>query len=146
MNPPADDVVDPGRFELGDHVRVRTAVPAGNPRTPSYLHDRVGTVVQRHGVVLNPLDHPEPYPALYSVVFALANDAHGDEVLADLHEEWLEPAVTDPAWAPSTAEDQHQRAGGRHPRPHPDPTGDAARLRAQPRGQQNDRGRGQLQQ
>jgi nitrile hydratase len=81
------------RFRIGDRVRVLTDVPDGNPRTPRYLRGRTGTVVLAHGVVANPLDHREPYPPLYSVVFPLPDGAHpDDEVLADLHEEWLEPA------------------------------------------------------
>ena len=81
---------DPGRFREGDRVRVLSEVPGGNPRTPRYLRGRTGTVVLRHGVVDNPLDHHDPYPPLYSVVFALPG-GH-DEVLADLHEEWLSEA------------------------------------------------------
>lgn len=97
MSPPAigGGPAAAGRFHLGDRVRVRSTVRDGNPRTPSYLHERIGTVVQRHGVVDNPLDHRDPYPALYSVVFPIAASEggdRGDEVLADLHEEWLEPA------------------------------------------------------
>jgi nitrile hydratase subunit beta len=80
---------DLGRFREGDPVRVLEDVPDGNPRTPHYLRGHTGTVVRRHGVVVNPLDHREPYPPLYSVVFQLAD---GDEVLADLHDEWLTPA------------------------------------------------------
>jgi hypothetical protein len=69
-------------------------VPDGNPRTPAYLRDRTGTVVLRHGIVDNPLDHRDPYPPLYSVVFALPDDRNPhDEVLADLHEEWLTDAA-----------------------------------------------------
>ncbi len=79
---------DLGRFREGDRVRVLTDVRDGNPRTPHYLRGRTGTVVLRHGVVVNPLDHHHPYPPLYSVLFALPD---GDEVLADLHDEWLEP-------------------------------------------------------
>jgi nitrile hydratase len=79
---------DLGRFREGDRVRVLEEVRGGNPRTPRYLRGRTGTVVLRHGVVVNPLDHREPYPPLYSVVFRLPD---GDEVLADLHDEWLEP-------------------------------------------------------
>jgi hypothetical protein len=71
---------------------VRTEAPGGNPRTPRYLRGRTGTVVLRHGIVLNPLDHREPYPPLYSVVFALPDGRQPhDEVLADVHEEWLDP-------------------------------------------------------
>ena len=74
-------------------MRVRADVPGGNPRTPRYLRGRVGTVVRLHGVVLNPLDHSEPYPPLYSVVFPLTDGREPpDEILADLHEEWLETA------------------------------------------------------
>lgn len=86
---------DTDRFRIGDRVRVERDVRDGNPRTPHYLRGRVGTVVRRHGVVHNPLDHPAPYPPLYSVVFPVADvdvpDAR-NEVLADLHEEWLQPA------------------------------------------------------
>jgi hypothetical protein len=78
------------RFRVGDRVRVLTDVPGGNPRTPRYLRGRTGTVVRGHGVVVNPLDHADPYPPLYSVLFALTGGR--DEVVADLHEEWLEPA------------------------------------------------------
>jgi hypothetical protein len=74
------------RFAVGDRVRVLADVPGGNPRTPGYLRGRTGTVVRRHGVVVNPLDHHETYPPLYTVVFPLPG---GDETLADLHEEWL---------------------------------------------------------
>ena len=73
-------------FVVGDRVRVLTDVPGGNPRTPHYLRGRTGTVVRAHGVVENPLDHHDPYPPLYTVVFPLPG---GDETAADLHEEWL---------------------------------------------------------
>jgi nitrile hydratase subunit beta len=83
----------PQRFQVGDRVRVLDDVPGGNPRTPEYLRGRTGTVVAYHGVVVNPLDHQQPYPPLYSVVFTLT-DAQGaeDEVLGDIHEEWLADA------------------------------------------------------
>jgi hypothetical protein len=85
-----------GRFREGDRVRVRTEVPDGNPRTPRYLRSWTGTVVLRHGVVDNPLDHRDPYPPLYSVVFSLPDDRNPhDEALADLHEEWLTDATDD---------------------------------------------------
>jgi hypothetical protein len=81
-----------GRFRVGDRVRVLAEMPGGNPRTPQYLRNRTGTVVRSHGVVENPLDHHDPYPPLYTVVFALSDDRRGsEEVVADIHEEWLEP-------------------------------------------------------
>ena len=77
-------------------MRVRHAVPDGNPRTPRYLQGRTGTVVRCHGVVENPLDHHDVYPPLYSILFTVP-DGSGpdDEVLADIHEEWLEPSDAD---------------------------------------------------
>jgi nitrile hydratase beta subunit-like protein len=78
------------RFGIGNRVRVLAEVPGGNPRTPRYLRGRTGTVVRTHGVVENPLDHRDPYPPLYTVVFPLPG-GH-DEILAEIHEEWLEPA------------------------------------------------------
>jgi hypothetical protein len=91
-----------GRFREGDVVRVRTQVPEGNPRTPRYLRDMTGTVLLRHGIVDNPLDHRDPYPPLYSVVFALPDDRNPhDEVLADLHEEWLTDAADGTATQPA---------------------------------------------
>lgn len=81
-----------GRFRVGDRVRVRSTVPGGNPRTPRYLRGWTGTVVACHGVVDNPLDHHDPYPPLYSVVFTPPDASPPDEVLADLHEDWLEDA------------------------------------------------------
>jgi hypothetical protein len=88
--------VELGQFRVGDRVRVRSDVAHGNPRTPAYLRGRIGTVVLRHGVVDNPLDHHDPYPPLYSIVFPLPDGRNPhDEVLADVHEEWLTDA-TDP--------------------------------------------------
>ena len=78
------------RFRVGDRVRVLADVPGGNPRTPRYLRGRTGTVVRAHGVVENPLDHRDAYPPLYTVVFPLPRG--DDEILADVHEEWLAPA------------------------------------------------------
>jgi Nitrile hydratase beta subunit len=80
---------DQGRFRAGDVVRVREEVPEGNPRTPTYLRNWTGTVVRSHGVVPNPLDHHDPYPPLYSIVFVLGDSPGSEEVLADIHEEWL---------------------------------------------------------
>jgi hypothetical protein len=84
---------DLGRFRVGDRVRVLDAVADGNPRTPRYLQGRTGTVVACHGVVVNPLDHQQPYPPLYSIVFTTAEAP--DELLADIHEEWLTEAPGD---------------------------------------------------
>lgn len=84
------------RFAPGDRVRVLTRVDGGNPRTPHYLRGRVGVVTELHGVIVNPLDHPSPYPPLYSVAFRveeLTGPPGPDLVIADLHDDWLEPAL-----------------------------------------------------
>jgi hypothetical protein len=86
---------DEERFAPGDRVRVLTERAGGNPRTPHYLRGHVGVVTERHGVIVNPLDHHYPYPPLYSVAFRvqdLDGPAGPDMVIADLHDEWLEPA------------------------------------------------------
>jgi hypothetical protein len=83
------------RFTLGDRVRVLTERPGGNPRTPHYVRGRVGVITERHGIIVNPLDHLRTYPPLYSVEFRVEDldGATGDDlVIADLHDEWLEPA------------------------------------------------------
>ena len=77
------------RFQVGNLVRVLETVADGNPRTPRYLRGRTGTVVRCHGMVENPLDHQDVYPPLYSVVFTLPDGGPSDEVLADIHDDWL---------------------------------------------------------
>ena len=83
------DAVSPQRFEVGNLVRVLEEVPGGNPRTPRYLRGRTGTVVACHGMVENPLDHRDVYPPLYSVVFTTPDGGPYDEVVADIHDDWL---------------------------------------------------------
>jgi hypothetical protein len=84
------------RFSVGDRVRVLPRVEGGNPRTPAYAKGHAGVITACHGVIVNPLDHHQPYPPLYSVTFRVADlpgPAGGpDLVVADLHEEWLEPS------------------------------------------------------
>jgi hypothetical protein len=88
---------DPGtphRFRVGDRVRVRTEVAGGNPRTPPHVRGRTGVVVACHGVIVNPLDHHDAYPPMCSVAFVLADGPGGrDELVAEVHEEWLELAT-----------------------------------------------------
>lgn len=85
-----------GRFTVGDRVVVREMRPEGNPRTPRYVRGHRGQVIRVHGVVDNPLDHRTPYPPLYTVMFThaeLTGTDGRDEVCADLHDEWLDPAI-----------------------------------------------------
>lgn len=84
-----------GRFTEGDRVRIRTQVEGGNPRTPAYAKGRTGVITASHGIIENPLDHHRAYPPLYTIAFRiedLTGTAVSDLVMADLHEEWLEPA------------------------------------------------------
>ncbi len=89
---PADPAT-PHRFAPGDRVRVLEEVRDGNPRTPWYLRGREVTVLACHGVIVNPLDHTHAYPPMCTVGFVLHDRPTGrDEVVAELHEEWLESA------------------------------------------------------
>ena len=84
-----------GRFDVGQHVRVLDANPAGNPRTPQYIRGKTGVVAEVQGVIDNPIDHRGHYPPLYSVVFSVGEvfDSPSRDMLSvDLHEDWLEPA------------------------------------------------------
>jgi hypothetical protein len=86
-----------GRFAVGDRVRVRrTAEPETiNPRTPSYAKGVAGTIIATYGVIANPLDHHQPYLPLYTLRFQGSDFASRDAshvVIAEIHEEWLEPA------------------------------------------------------
>lgn len=85
----------PHRYSVGDLVRVRDDHPGGNPRTPPHVRGKVGTVVEVHGQLPNPLDHRDLYPPLYTVRFELqelTGRPSRDAVTADLHEDWLKPA------------------------------------------------------
>ena len=51
-------------------------------------------VVAAYGIIDNPLDHHLPYEPLYTLRFdgrELLGDHARHEVVAELHEEWLEP-------------------------------------------------------
>lgn len=80
------------RLHVGDRVQVKRTNPEGNPRTPTYIRGKVGTVTALHGTMDNPLDHRGIYPPLCSVLFSVHEVFGGvsrDTVSVDLHEEWL---------------------------------------------------------
>ena len=81
-----------GLFRVGDLVRVCHENDDGNPRTPGYVLGRTGEIVRAYGVVVNPLDHLQPYPPLYTLRFPLSPEQPTDNLYADLHEDWLEPS------------------------------------------------------
>jgi hypothetical protein len=83
------------RFHIRDRVRVKSANPAGNPRTPAYVRGKEGIVIALHGCIVNPLDHHGVYPPLCSVCFSVREvfgSASQDTLSVDLHEDWLAPA------------------------------------------------------
>lgn len=89
--------MDTSTFAIGDPVFVRTSprFPTNNPRTPAYAKGKPARIVAVHGRVANPLDHHAPYEPLYTVIFDgrdVFTDAADHQVVADIHEEWLEPA------------------------------------------------------
>lgn len=81
-------------FQVGDRVRVKSANPDGNPRTPLYIRGKVGVVTGIHGRIDNPIDHHGIYPPLYTVEFAV-RDVFGtdssDRLAVDVHDDWLAP-------------------------------------------------------
>jgi nitrile hydratase len=81
------------KFRVGDTVRVRQENPGGNPRTPTYVRGKKGSIVAIHGVIDNPIDHRGLYSPLYTVMFDMeeVSGRPSDEKLCvDVHEEWLE--------------------------------------------------------
>ncbi|MGE3915716.1 MAG: SH3-like domain-containing protein [Hyphomicrobiaceae bacterium] len=93
------------RFKIGDRVVVRTDSPAGHVRTPSYLKGKHGVVLRDFGAWPNPeqLAYGKPgWPRRtnYWVQFAMdevwggqGTYAKGDTVVAEIYEQWLEPAA-----------------------------------------------------
>ncbi|MFP4126979.1 MAG: SH3-like domain-containing protein [Alphaproteobacteria bacterium] len=90
------------RFGRGDPVRVRRAFPPGHVRTPFYTRGKTGEVIELAGHYRDPEELAygrtgEPERPLYRVRFTQAElwgaaQAHGDELVVDLFEHWLEPA------------------------------------------------------
>lgn len=80
------------RYAVGDRVEILRENPAGNPRTPRYARGRAGVITQLHGVIPNPLDHPDTYPPLCTLVFPVAGVDTPDVIAVDIHEDWLRPA------------------------------------------------------
>lgn len=91
-----------GPYSLDDQVLVRNATPPGHIRTPMFLRGQKGRVVD----ILGPFANPEELAygrsgtalTLYRVQFQQVDvwqnydgDA-GDTIIADLYENWLEPA------------------------------------------------------
>lgn len=97
------------RFAVGDPVRVLNLDRSGHVRTPFYIRNKVGTIVQLCGVFLNPEDlavgkTAGPAVPLYRVAFlqhALWPEYLGsrsDRLCIEIYDHWLERA-DDKIWS-----------------------------------------------
>jgi len=91
------------RFAVGQTVTVRAAFPPGHVRTPFFLRGKTGRVTEVVGPYRNPEAlaygrSGEPALALYRVLFTTGDLWDGydgppqDTTVADIYENWLEPA------------------------------------------------------
>jgi hypothetical protein len=94
----------PGRrFNVGDRVRVKRALPPGHRRTPHYVRGKMGVVERVCGAFPNPEElaygfDGEPKRVLYRVRFrqrdlwAQYAGPESDHLELEIYEHWLEPA------------------------------------------------------
>ena len=91
----------PAAFEVGDIIRARVINPAGHTRLPRYVRGRTGRIERIHGAHVFPDSNAhglgEDPRWLYSVAFDAREvwgpeARHGDELLLDLWEPYLEHA------------------------------------------------------
>jgi hypothetical protein len=93
----------PGRFTVGDAVRVLHLGKTGHIRTPFYVRGKVGRVIQMCGTFLNPEDlavgnTAGPVIPLYRVSFRqtdLWDDYQGpahDTLVIEIYDHWLSAA------------------------------------------------------
>ncbi|MEL6318785.1 MAG: SH3-like domain-containing protein [Pseudomonadota bacterium] len=94
-------------FAVGDDVTVRDLKKSGHIRTPHYIRNKHGVVVQYCGAYLNPEDLARgktsgPAVHLYRVMFdqrALWPDEappEGDRLVIEIYEHWLAPRSAAP--------------------------------------------------
>ena len=99
------------RFEAGQQVRVLDLGKAGHVRTPAYIRDKVGTVLERCGAYLNPEDLSlghcgGPVVPLYRVGFRMDDlwpDYEGpasDRLFIEVYDHWLADAASSPSQQP----------------------------------------------
>ena len=95
---------DPGRFHVGDAVRIRSDEVEHHHRTPWFVKGKPGVVRAISGPFLNPESRAHggngtPKRLLYHVEFDPAQvwgERYDDEggtdlLLVDIYEQWLEP-------------------------------------------------------
>jgi nitrile hydratase beta subunit len=97
--PDREETPTPGRFRVGDCVRVRNMNPTGHTRLPRYLRGQAGTVIAERGT----FDFPDCLAArtarrpqaLYTVAFsarAIWGEQAGpnDSLTADLYDDYIQ--------------------------------------------------------
>lgn len=91
------------RFDIGHAVRVLDLGKSGHVRTPFYIRNKVGTIVQLCGVFLNPEDlavgkTSGPAVPLYRVAFEQVllwpnyRGSPRDKLCIEIYDHWLAPA------------------------------------------------------
>lgn len=87
---------------MAEQVRVRTIMPPGHVRTPSYLRGKIGEIERTLGQFSNPeqlaYNNPAQRRTLHRVRFTMAEvwgnscENPNDTLDAEIYEHWLEPA------------------------------------------------------
>lgn len=95
LNNAANAAVEiPGRFTVGDRVRVRRMCPAGHTRCPRYIRGVTGSVERVLGAFARPDAGDHPVEQTYTIQFDLADiwgdDAEPGVLCLDLWEGYLE--------------------------------------------------------
>jgi nitrile hydratase len=84
------------KFSVGERVKIKTENPGDLKRVPKYIKGKVGVVQKVRGRIVNPRDHRDERPTLYSVVFSpqelFPQTSKNDKVIVDVFEDWLMPA------------------------------------------------------
>jgi len=83
------------KFALGDKIKIKTDNPGDSKRVPKYIKGKTGIVQKIRGRIVNPRDHRDERPTLYSVAF-VSNDlfpeaSKKDKVFVDIFEDWMIP-------------------------------------------------------
>lgn len=82
------------KFLVGDKVRIKTENLGDTKRVPSYIKGKAGVIHAVCGRFVNPKNHLEERPVIYSVMFDLnqiSNASSGEKVFVDVFEDWIEP-------------------------------------------------------
>ena len=83
------------KFSVGERVKIQTENPGDLKRVPKYIRGKIGIVQKVRGRIINPRDHRDERPTLYSVVFSsdelFPQMSRKDKVIVDVFEDWMIP-------------------------------------------------------